>query len=159
SLGERATAIETELARDLGVSLPATPWHSARDGLARLGTEAALLTGSAGKIARDVTLLMQSEIADAAEAMPGGASSMAHNRNPPRSRLALGAALRGPGLAATLLVQLPSEHERGIGQWQAQWLTLRELLCAAASALAAMGEVLETLQVDEARMRVNLERS
>jgi 3-carboxy-cis,cis-muconate cycloisomerase len=84
---------------------------------------------------------------------------MAHKRNPSRSLLALEAAQRAPGLAATLLGELTPEHERGVGQWQSQWFTLRELLCASASGLAAMGEVLETLQVDEAAMRRNLERS
>jgi len=71
----------------------------------------------------------------------------------------LEAAQRAPGLAATLLVQLTPEHERGLGQWQSQWFTLRELLCAAASGTAAMAEVLEGLEVDAAAMRRNLERT
>jgi 3-carboxy-cis,cis-muconate cycloisomerase len=68
------------------------------------------------------------------------------------------AAQRAPALVATLLAQLSPEHERGIGQWQSQWFTLRDLLCSTASALAAMGEVLDGLQVDTAAMRVNLGR-
>jgi 3-carboxy-cis,cis-muconate cycloisomerase len=51
------------------------------------------------------------------------------------------------------------EHERGLGHWQGQWFTLRDLLCSTASALAAMVEVLEGLQVDEAAMRANLGRT
>ena len=159
SYGDRAGAVEAALAQELGLTLPAAPWHSARDGLARLGAEAAILAGGAAKIARDVSLLMQPEIGEASEAAPGGSSSMAHKRNPSRSLLALEAAQRTPGLAATLLAQLTPEHERGIGQWQSQWFTMRELLCASSSALAAMGEVLGTLQVDTAAMRANLERS
>ena len=84
---------------------------------------------------------------------------MPHKRNPAGCLLALEAARRAPGLAATLLNQLDAEHERGLGQWQSQWLTLRELACAAASALAAMGEVLRGLQVDTQAMRANLERT
>lgn len=159
SFGEQAAAVEAALARELGLALPAAPWHSARDGLARLGAEAAILAGAAGKIARDVSLLMQPEVGEAAEAAPGGSSSMAHKRNPARSLLALEAALRAPGLVATLMAQLTPEHERGLGQWQSQWFTLRELLCAAGSALGAMSEVLETLQVDSGAMRANIERS
>jgi adenylosuccinate lyase len=52
------------------------------------------------------------------------------------------------GLAATLLAQLAPEHERGLGQWQSQWFTLRKLLSATASGLAAMAEVLKGLEVD-----------
>lgn len=137
-------------------------WHSARDGFARLGSESAVLAGIAGKIARDVTLLMQPEVGEAAEpaaAGRGGSSSMPHKRNPSTCLLALEAAQRAPGLAATLLNQLGPEHERGIGQWQSQWFTLRELACAAASALAAMAEVLAALRVNQDVMRANLERT
>ena len=84
---------------------------------------------------------------------------MPHKRNPAGSLLALEAAQRTPGLAATLLAQLTPEHERGLGQWQSQWFTLRELACAASSGLAAMAGVLEGLQVDAAAMRANLDRS
>ena len=149
------------LAQELKLERPAT-WHSARDGFARLGGEIAVLTGIAAKIARDVALLMQPEIGEAAEpasAGRGGSSSMPHKRNPSGCVLALEAATRTPGLAATLLAQLSPEHERGIGQWQSQWFTLRELVCAAGSALGAMAEVLQGLEVNADAMRANLERS
>jgi 3-carboxy-cis,cis-muconate cycloisomerase len=157
--GAQAGAVEAALAEDLHLARTAAPWHSARDAIARFGAETAILTGAAGKIARDVSLLMQPEIGEAAEAAAGGSSSMPHKRNPAGSLLALEAAQRAPGLAAILLGQLTPEHERGIGQWQSQWFTLRELACAASSALAAMAEVLEGLQVDAAAMRANLDRS
>jgi 3-carboxy-cis,cis-muconate cycloisomerase len=157
--GPQAEAVEAALAKALGLARTAAPWHSARDAVARFGAETAILTGAAGKIARDVSLLMQPEIGEAAESAPGGSSSMPHKRNPSGSLLALEAAQRAPGLAAILLGQLTPEHERGIGQWQSQWFTLRELACATSSALAAMAEVLEGLQVDTAAMRANLDRS
>jgi 3-carboxy-cis,cis-muconate cycloisomerase len=157
--GAQAGAVEAALAEELRLPRTAAPWHSARDAIARFGAETAILTGAAGKVARDVSLLMQPEIGEVSEAAPGGSSSMPHKRNPSGSLLALEAAQRAPGLAATLLGQLTPEHERGIGQWQSQWFTLRELACAASSALAAMAEVLEGLQVDAAAMRANLDRS
>lgn len=157
--GAQAEAVEAALAQELRLARTPAPWHSARDAIARFGAETAILTGAAGKMARDVSLLMQPEIGEVAESAPGGSSSMPHKRNPAGSLLALEAAQRAPGLAAILLGQLTPEHERGIGQWQSQWLTLRELACAASSALAAMAEVLEGLQVDGAAMRANLDRS
>ena len=160
--GDKGDAIAQTLAAELGLSRPAITWHSARDGFARLGAETAILAGAAGKIARDVSLLMQPEVGEASEPAGdgrGGSSSMPHKRNPVGCLAALEAAQRVPALAATLLAQLSPEHERGIGQWQGQWFTLRDLLCSAASALAAMAEVLEGLQVDEKQMRANLERS
>jgi 3-carboxy-cis,cis-muconate cycloisomerase len=158
---EKGPAIAAALAQELKLKTVPT-WHSARDGFARLGSELAILTGIAAKIARDVALLMQPEVGEAAEpagAGRGGSSSMPHKRNPSGSLLALEAAQRAPGLAATLLADLAPEHERGIGQWQSQWFTLRALALGASSALAAMTEVLKGLQVDPAAMRANLERS
>jgi len=161
AFGDKAGEVAQGLAKELGLETAVT-WHSARDGFARLGTETAVLTGLAAKIARDVALLAQPEIGEATEPpMPGrgGSSSMPHKRNPAGCLLALEAAARVPGLAATLLGQLAPEHERGLGQWQSQWFTLRELACAGASALAAMSEVLQGLRVDAEAMRVNLERT
>jgi 3-carboxy-cis,cis-muconate cycloisomerase len=133
-----------------------------RDGFARLGAETAILAGAAGKIARDVSLLMQPEIGELAEpsaAGRGGSSAMPHKRNPVGCVAALEAAQRAPHLAAVLLSQLSPEHERGLGHWQGQWFTLRDLLCSTASALAAMAEVLEGLAVDARAMRANLDRT
>jgi 3-carboxy-cis,cis-muconate cycloisomerase len=159
SFGERGEAVMAALAEELELPASLVPWHSARDRFARLGAELAILAGVAGKIGRDVSLLMQAEVAEAAEAAKpgrGGSSSMAHKRNPALSMLALEAALRAPGLAATLLAQLTPEHERGLGHWQSQWFTLRELACATASGTAAVADVLSELEVDEQAMKANL---
>jgi len=160
SFGERGEAVMTALAQELELQASPVPWHSTRDRFARLGAELAILAGAAGKIGRDVSLLMQPEVGEAAEAAKagrGGSSSMLHKRNPALSMLALEAAQRAPGLAATLLAQLTPEHERGLGQWQSQWFTLRDLACAAASAAAAMADALGGLEVDEVAMRKNLD--
>lgn len=158
--GEQGAKISAALARELNLGESLVPWHSARDRFARLGAELAILAGAAGKLGRDVSLLMQREVGEAAEgakAGRGGSSSMPHKRNPALSMIALEAAQRAPALAATLLGQLTPEHERGLGQWQSQWFTLRELACATASGVAAMAEALEGLELNEAKMRSNLQ--
>ena len=161
AFGQRGGAVADALARELGLQRRVT-WHSARDALARFGAEAAILVGLSAKIGRDIALLMQAEVGELAEPAAGGrgaSSSMPHKRNPALSMLALEAARRAPGLAATLLGELEGEHERALGQWQSQWLTLRELTGATASALGAMLEAVRELQVNEAAMRANIERS
>lgn len=162
AFGAQGDAIGARIAAELGLAMPDITWHSARDSFARLGAEAAILAGAAGKIARDVTLLMQPEIGEVLEpagAGRGGSSALPHKRNPSASLLALEAAQRAPGLASTLLNNLTPEHERGLGQWQSQWFTLRSLLCATASGVAAMAETLEGLEVRPEAMRANLERT
>jgi 3-carboxy-cis,cis-muconate cycloisomerase len=162
AFGNEGDAIGTRLAKELGLRLPPIPWHSARDRFARFGAETAILAGAAGKIARDVSLLMQPEVGEALEpagAGRGGSSALPHKRNPAACLLALEAWQRAPGLAATLMVNLVTEHERGLGQWQAQWLTLRSLVCAAASGVSAMAETLERLEVRIEAMAANVERT
>ena len=160
AFGARAADVAESVARELRLARRPT-WHSARDGFARYGTELAILTGVLAKIAGDVALLMQTEVGEVSEpagAGRGGSSSMPHKRNPALSMLALEASRRVPGLAATLLNQLQAEHERGVGQWQSQWLTLRELVGAAASAGEAMRDVLTGLEINAQAMRANIER-
>lgn len=162
AFGQQGDAIANALARELNLRNPPLAWHSARDRFARLGAEAAILAGAAGKIARDVSLLMQPEIGEVLEpggAGRGGSSALPHKRNPAASLLALEASLRTPALAATLLADLTPEHERGLGQWQSQLLTLRSLFCATASGVGAMAEALEGLEVRPEAMRANLERT
>ena len=161
AFGERGGAVADALARELGLAHRVT-WHSARDSFARYGAEAAILVGLSAKIGGDVALLMQHEVGELAEPSAGGrggSSSMPHKRNPALSMLALEAARRAPTLAATLLNQLENEHERGLGQWQSQCFTLRELTTAAASALGAMLEVLRSLEVHADAMRANIDRT
>ena len=103
AFGAEADAVADTLARSLGLRRPPITWHSGRDLFARLGAEAAILAGAAGKIARDVSLLMQAEVGEAFEPTAqgrGGSSAMPHKRNPAASLLALEAAQRVPGLAA-----------------------------------------------------------
>jgi 3-carboxy-cis,cis-muconate cycloisomerase len=113
--------------------------------------------GTLGKIARDVTLLAQTEVGEAAEGKGGHSSAMPHKQNPVHASVVLAAALRAPGLVATMLAAMPQEHERGIGGWQAEWPTLPQLVATTAGAANAAATMLEGLVVNEKRMRENLQ--
>jgi 3-carboxy-cis,cis-muconate cycloisomerase len=158
-LGGRGTAIAKRMGAALGLAPAITPWHSRRDAVAGLGCALALVTCAVGKIARDVSLLSQWEVDEAREPRVkgrGGSSTMPHKRNPTGCQIALSAAIRAPGLAATLLVALPQEHERGLGGWQAEGPVVVELFELAHGAIVAMAPVVEGLEVSEARMARNL---
>lgn len=160
SLGDQGPAVAQGLADELGLGLPALPWHTQRDRIAETGGALAVLVGSLGKIARDTSLLMQTEVGEVREsAAPGGggSSSMPHKRNPVGAAEVLTAAVRAPGLAATLLTAMVQEHERGIGGWHAEWSALPELFDLAGGALEHTAALLEGLEVEPARMRANLD--
>jgi 3-carboxy-cis,cis-muconate cycloisomerase len=159
ALGPRAPEVVVGLAKELQLGVPALPWHAQRDSLFELGSWLALLTGSLGKLAQDVILLCQSEVAELAEALPGqrgGSSSMPQKNNPMRSEQILAAARWSGAQLAALQHALVQEHERGTHGWQVEWLCWSSLLALAAGALHNAGELLGSLQVDAARMRANL---
>ena len=158
-LGGKGLAISQALAARLGLSAPPVPWHSRRDGVAGLGAALALLAGALGKMAGDIALLSQGEVAEVFEPRVegrGGSSAMAHKRNPTGCQVARSAALRAPHLAATLLAGLLQEHERGLGGWQAEGPVLADLFCVTHGALAAMADVAAGLEVRPERMAANL---
>ena len=159
ALGQHGPAVATRLAAHLSLALPALPWHAHRDRLASLACALGVATGTNGKIARDLGLLAQTEVGEAHEAQgqAGGSSSMPHKQNPVRAAMAIAAAVRAPGLVATMLSAMLQEHQRGLGGWQAEWETLPELVSIAGRAAQAVAEALDGLVIDPARMRRNLE--
>jgi 3-carboxy-cis,cis-muconate cycloisomerase len=160
SFHDRGLDVAAALAQELKLPLPDVPWHAHRDRIAEVATTLALLTGTLGKIARDVSLQMQTEIAELAEPAAqgrGGSSTMPQKRNPVACAAILAAGERVPALAATLLAALTQEHERGLGNWHAEWETLPELVRLTAGALHRAAETIAGLEVDAPRMRQNLE--
>ncbi len=110
--------------------------------MAALAQDAALVVGALAKAARDISLMMQVEVGEAAEPSGpgrGGSSTMPHKRNPVGAALVLSAAARAPMLAATIVAALPQEHERALGGWQAEWPTLAALIETLGSAVAGDG--------------------
>jgi len=155
ALGTHGPAVAAELARELGLRDAGAPWHAQRDRLASLVAACGVYCGTLGKIARDVSLLMQHEVGEAAE--PGGRSStMPHKRNPAGCAVALAAANRVPALVAAFLAGMPQEHERGVGGWQAEAWTVAAVVQAMGAALAAVADAIGALSVDPDRMRANI---
>jgi 3-carboxy-cis,cis-muconate cycloisomerase len=158
AVGNRDPAVAVRVAADLGLAVPTLPWHAIRVRPALLAGALGALAGVSGKLARDVTLLAQSEVGEAREGGRGrgGSTAMAHKRNPVAAVSVLACAGRVPGLVATLLAAMTQEHERAAGAWQAEWGTLVDLLALTGSAVAWARELLAHLEVDPARMRENL---
>src|SRR5215210_325808 len=138
----------------------AAPWHTHRDRLAEVAACFGILAGTCGKIARDVTLMMQTEVGEAFEpAAPGrgGSSTMPQKRNPVGAAAALSAATVAPNLVATLLAAQVQEHERGLSGSHTEWMTLPALALVTSGALSAVVEIAQGLEVDVERLRTNLE--
>jgi len=160
ALGDKGLAVSEALSRELDLPLPEAPWHTHRDRFAEAASVFAILTGTCGKVARDVSLMMQTDVGEAFEpagAGRGGSSTMPHKRNPVAAASALGAATMAPNLAATIFAAQVQDHERSAGPWHAEWPTLPALMLVTSGALAATVDLAEGLEVDVARMRQNLD--
>jgi len=179
SLGEAGQRVAALLAEELGLAVPVLPWHTDRLRIIDLGAALTRVAAALGKIARDVTLLAQSEIGEvseggsAPEARPadqnradkqapaasprrGGSSAMPHKRNPVASIAILGCTRQVPGLLATLVMASEQELQRAAGAWHAEWEPLTALLRLTGSASSWAAELLPGLIVDTSRMAANL---
>jgi 3-carboxy-cis,cis-muconate cycloisomerase len=162
SLGDRGISVAEAFSTELGLHYSSPPWHTQRDRLAALICACGVLTGSLGKMARDISLLMQTEVAEASEPGGegrGGSSTMPNKRNPTACSLTLAAAHRAPGLVASFLSMMLQEHERGVGGWQAEWPVVAAVVQSAGVAISSMAEVAEGLSVDAQKMRLNIENT
>ena len=160
SLGTDGIRVAEALAEELGLRVPAIAWHVDRAPLADLACFLGLLTGTLGKIATDIALMMQTEVGEVGEPHQkgrGGSSTMPQKRNPIACELVLAAAKNLRQLVPVMLEAMVADHERATGPWHAEWVALPQMLALGAGTLHHARATLEGLEVDPERMRHNLE--
>lgn len=159
ALKGKGLQVSEALATKLHLELPIAPWHAHRDRVAEAATTLGLCAGTLGKIARDISLHMQTEIAEVCEPSAegrGGSSTMPHKHNPVTAGVVLSAATRMPGLVSTMLSAMVQEDERGLGNWHAEWETLPQIFRLTGGALSQMAAMVPQLEIGAERMRRNL---
>ena len=157
ALGGRGLDVLRAFAEELDLSEPVLPWHTRRLPVAELGAALAIAAGFLAKIALDVELLAQTEVAEVREGANGASSTMPHKRNPVSSTLARACAIRAQAAAGVLFSSLVQEHERAAGAWHAEWGALSDALALTGGCAAAVHAALTTLEVDPERMRANID--
>jgi 3-carboxy-cis,cis-muconate cycloisomerase len=182
SLDRHGTRVKALLADELGLPDPPLPWHTERLRVIDVAAAMARVTAALSKVARDVTLLAQTEVAEVTEGTQeasgagagagagagsgrgdgasaprrGGSSAMPNKNNPVAAVAILGCAKQVPGLLATLVASAEQEHQRAAGAWHAEWQPFADILRLAGSAAAWGSDLLGNLHVDGAKMAANL---
>ena len=167
SFGDSGARVKALLAEELGLADPPLPWHTERLRIIDVATASARACAALSKIARDVTLLAQTEVGEVAEGSGGddsgagaprrgGSSAMPNKNNPVAAVAILGCARQAPGLLATLVSSAEQEYQRAAGAWHAEWQPYSHLLQLTVSAAAWARDLLTNLKVDKARMAANL---
>jgi 3-carboxy-cis,cis-muconate cycloisomerase len=160
SLGADGLKVQAALMDELKLGQPEIAWHTIRDRIGEVGCFLALVTGTAGKISTDVKLLMQTEVAEVFEPFHearGSSSTMPQKRNPISCLYIHATVSLVRQNAAALLEAAVADHERSTGPWEIEWIALPEIFLLTSGALAQTRLLLEGLQVDEQRMRQNLD--
>lgn len=157
SLGDSGRALSARIAQLLNLPEPLLPWHTQRDSITALVQVLATTTGTLAKLGTDIALLMQPEIGEVTEGGEGrgGSSTMPHKRNPVACAALRAIHARMPGLASTMLLAMPQEHERGLGLWQAEWETVPEAFRLASASIAYSIDLIDNIEVHPDRMQAN----
>ena len=152
SLGNRGLEVQAALMKELGLGQPEIAWHTVRDRIAEVGCFLGLVTGTCGKIAFDVKLMMQTEVEEVYEPFHegrGSSSTMPQKRNPISSVYITATTSLVRQHVAALLDAMVEDHERATGPWEIEWIAVPEIFSLAAGALAQTRFVVSGLQVDE----------
>jgi 3-carboxy-cis,cis-muconate cycloisomerase len=160
SLGKDGLKVQEGLMKELGLGQPAIAWHTMRDAIAETGCFLGLVTGTLGKIATDVKLMMQTEVEEVYEPFAegrGSSSTMPQKRNPISCNYIVACTSMVRQNVAALLDAMVEDHERSTGPWEIEWIAVPEIFCLAAGALNQARFLMEGLEVDPARMRANLD--
>src|SRR5258708_10581887 len=160
SLGSAGLDVQEGLMAELGLGQPEIAWHTERDRSHEVGCFLGLVTGTLGKIATDVKLLMQTEVGEVYEPYTkdrGSSSTMPQKRNPISCSYIHACMAMVRQLVAALLDPMVADHHPSTGPWEIEWIAVPEIFLLTAGALQQARTLLAGLEVDALRMRANLE--
>ncbi|MCD4851736.1 adenylosuccinate lyase family protein [Arthrobacter sp. AK01] len=160
SLGRKGPEVQRLMAADLGLGSMRIPSRGIGDQFAEYVTVLALLAATGGRIAGEIYNLMRPEIAEAREASPGGtvgSSTMPHKQNPQLSQdvLTISAQIRA-NVPLALEAMLQDQEVNGANTAMMDDALSRSVILTG-DMLARLHIILSQLDIDEERMRANLE--
>ena len=160
AFGPKGREIQKIALDHLNLSVPNICWHSSRDRICELANLMTQISGSLGKIAREIYALQQVEFGELAEPHHHGkvgSSTMPHKRNPAVVELAIGLSrlIRAQQVAITDAAF--QEHERYSALLRIELAAVPEMMIYSGALLSKMRTVLEKLEVYPKRMRSNLD--
>ncbi len=164
AVGTHATvppSIEEYVCEQLGLRPdPVSTQIVQRDRHAHFVTTLALVGSSLEQMAQEIRHLQRTELGEAFEpfgAQQQGSSAMPHKRNPEKCERVCGLARVLRGHALTAMENVPLWHERDISHSSAERIILPESTTLLHYMLWLFHDIMAGLEVDEERMRANLD--
>jgi adenylosuccinate lyase len=161
-LGPNAMKIQSLVMERLGLQAPEVSTQIVqRDRHAELICLLALIASSLDKFATEIRELQRTEISEVFEPFERqrqvGSSTMPHKRNPEICERVCGLAKVVRGLVIPALENVPTWHERDLTQSSSERFIIPEAFILVDYMLSLMIHVLSNLEVDEERMRRNID--
>ncbi len=144
----------------VALGVPDIAWITARDGVAEFLSLLAMTASTLAKIGQEVYSLQRAEIGELREPWTPsqvGSITMPHKRNPELSEHLVTLAKVIRSHAALALEGMVHEHERDGRAWKTEWISVPEACLLTGAALDLAVRLVEGLEVDEQRMRANVE--
>jgi adenylosuccinate lyase len=152
--------LEKMIAKEFDLGVPAISWHSARDRFAEMAGIFAIIGGTLSRIAQEVYLLMGTETGELIEGLGAGvvgSSAMPHKINPVNSQHIMGDAKTLRYAAAQMIEDMHIDHEHNLVHFDDERTTIERIGNTMVDILFRSKEMIDTLYVDEKRMRKNLD--
>lgn len=159
SFGDQGAEIEKKVLERLGLESPDICWAAARDRNAEFGCLIALISGTLGKIAREIYGLQRTEIAELEEPISAGcvgSSTMPQKRNPHTCEVIMALCKRLKYFALVQIEGMWVEHERGDAGWYIGRDVLSEQCLLMGEVMNHMMKVIKNPTIDRRRMKENL---
>jgi len=159
ALGGDPQGLLDNFAQRLGLKVPDTCWHSARDRTAEITSLFALIGGSLGKMANEICQLSRDEIGEMEEPFhlgKIGSTTMPHKRNPEQCEQVVVLARLLKATATAGLDTLVNEHERDYRAVRIEWVSLSDSSMYLGAALAGLLRIMKGLIVHEDALERNM---
>lgn len=157
--GDRGPALAERLAASLGLAVPNTAWHVARDRVAEFVCALAMTSASVARIADEIRLLSRPEFGEVELGWTLGeigSSTMPHKRNPEVCEQIVALSRLIVGLVTPALLAMVGDGERDARALRMEWVCVPDAAhyCLAACEMAA--GVFDRLRVDRDGLQANL---
>ncbi|MGB1208491.1 MAG: lyase family protein, partial [Paracoccaceae bacterium] len=156
-LGPDPMALRADLAQALGLHDPGRSWHTDRTPVLRLADAMGRALAALGKLGEDLTLAVQSGIAEVALGQGGASSTMPQKQNPVGPSVLVALAAQGAGQVGTLHAAGLHRQARDGAAWFTEWLVLPQLCLGLAAALHRAETLTQSLAPQPAAMAAHLD--
>lgn len=144
-LGDKAAIVRKHLAGELALEFSDSNWHTKRDVLVEFANWLSMVSGSIGKIGKDIVLMNQNEFAEIKLSGAGGSSAMPHKQNPVKAETLVTLAAFNATQISAMHHTLVHEQERSGSAWTLEWMVLPQMVITSGNSLSTLEDLLGSI--------------